>query len=262
MTEGALYHCDVTHTRHVPKHHHLHYRLFMILLDLDAIDGVSKRLRLFTVGGRNLFSFHAADHGVAVAPDTPDALKGWARSVLSEAGITQADGRIRLLCMPRVLGYAFNPISVYFCEDKIGNPAAVIYEVHNTFKQRHCYVCPLDTPRTAALFEHEAEKEFHVSPFMPMDMRYHFRVTIPASRMLLHIKGAARADGASMIDAVLAGRRMPLTDGALFHAFVKMPFMGLKVVAAIHWEALKLWRRKLPFYRLPPAPPRPHTLGS
>jgi DUF1365 family protein len=252
MTASGLYVGHVVHRRLRPRTHRLRYRLFSLLLDLDEIDELGQRLRLFSRGRFNLFAFHDRDHGAG----TTEPLRAQVEHHLREAGIEADGGAIRLLTMPRILGYAFNPISVYFCHRRDGALAAILYEVNNTFGQRHSYLLPVAAGATSPIRQ-QTPKRFHVSPFMAMDMDYAFRVVPPGERLAITIVGSD-TDG-PIITAALATARRPLTDAALAHAFVSHPLLTLKVVAAIGWEAIKLWRKRVPVYRLPPPPDRAVT---
>lgn len=244
---SCLYAGVVMHRRFKPRAHRLRYRVFWSLFNLDELPHLPERLRLFSIDRFNLFGFYTKDHGDGSARP----LRQQVESYLTEAGIDLDGGAIHLLCMPRLLGFVFNPLSVYYCHDRAGALKAVLYEVHNTFGQRHSYLIPVDMDTGEAL-EQRCLKAFYVSPFMDMDIAYRFRVQAPGERIALFIE-SADAQGPVLI-ASLAGTRRPLTDAALLRAFLAFPLMTLKVVAGIHWEALKLWLKGL---RLKPRPPAP-----
>jgi DUF1365 family protein len=250
MTPGnsALYTGTVMHRRFKPKQHRLSYRVFWALLDLDELPALTKSLRLFSRERFNLFGFYNADHGDGSA--TP--LRAQVEAYLTQAGIDLDGGSIRLLCMPRLLGFTFNPISVYYCYHRDGRLTALLYEVHNTFFQRHSYLIPVEDGADHQALEQRCLKAFYVSPFMDMDISYTFRVQPPAERIALVIDGADSAG--RVITASLAGERRELTDSALFAAFIAFPLLTLKVVAGIYWEAAKLWIKGM---RLRPRPPAP-----
>ena len=247
MTASALYSGTVLHRRFKPRVHKLRYRAFWTLLDLDELPELDGTLRLFSLERFNLFGFYNADHGDGSAVP----LRAQAEKHLAAAGIDLDGGAIRLLCMPRILGFVFNPISVYYCYHRDGELTALIYEVHNTFGQRHNYLIPVDAGSGDAL-EQRCLKAFYVSPFMDMEISYTFRIQKPAARVALTIQGAD-AEG-PVIVASLAGRRRALTDGTLLSAFFVDPLLTLTVVAGILWEALKLWIKGM---RLRPRPPAP-----
>jgi DUF1365 family protein len=243
MTPGsALFVGSVMHRRLRPKVHRLRYRLFWMLLDLDELDAVSGRLRLFSRNRFNLFAFHDRDLGDGSA--TP--LDVQLRQRLAAAGMPDAGARIAVLTLPRILGYAFNPISIYFCHDRDDALRAVVYEVHNTFGERHSYVLPADGDGAVA---HGTAKAFHVSPFLGMDMRYAFRVQPPGERVSVAIRG--EDDAGPVIVAALGGERRPLTDGMLARLLAAYPLMTLKVTAGIHWHALRMLLRGFRVYRHP-----------
>jgi DUF1365 family protein len=249
-TASCLYTGTVMHRRFKPHAHRLNYSVFWCLLDLDELPGVAARLLFFSLKGFNLFGFRNADHGDG--SDRP--LRAQVEAHLATAGIDLDGGAIRLLCMPRLLGFVFNPISVYYCYDRGGALKALLYQVHNTFGQRHSYLIPVDNKPGEPL-EQCCLKAFYVSPFMDMDIAYRFRVQPPQERVALVIEGSD-AQGPVLI-ASLAGERHSLTDAALLRAFLSFPLMTLKVVAGIHWEALKLWIKGM---RLRPRPSAPSSI--
>jgi DUF1365 family protein len=253
MTASAIYVGSVTHHRLRPRTHRLRYRAFWMLLDLDEVAALGNRLRLFSCHRFNLFGLRHADHGAG----TDEPLRDQVVRHLAAAGIDIEGGAIRLFCMPRILGYAFNPLSVYFCHRRNGELAALLYEVHNTFGERHTYLAPVTDPDAAAISQ-RCDKAFHVSPFIPMAMRYEFRVVPPRDRIAVTI-GVSDGDGL-LLTATLAGRRTDLTDAALLRVFVTHPLMTLTVIGAIHWEALRLWWKGVPVLSHPAPPPRPVTV--
>ena len=249
---SGLYVGQVMHHRRRPRVHRLRYRMFSLLLDLDEIDALAARLRLFSRARFNLFAFHDGDHGDGSA--TP--LRAQVEAHLAAAGIVPDGGAIRLLTMPRLCGHVFNPISVYFCHGMSGDLRAIVYEVNNTFGQRHSYLLPA-TVDGGGIVRHSTPKAFHVSPFMALEMTYDFRVLPPADRLVVAITG--RDDAGVLITAALTAERRPLTDASLLAAALAQPLMTLKVVAGIGWEALLLWLKGVPVHPLPPAPTHPVT---
>jgi DUF1365 family protein len=239
MTASAIYVGTVAHHRFSPKEHQLAYPAFQLLLDLDEAAALDRRLRLFSMGCFNLFSHVERDHGDGSPP-----LRTWVARQLADAGLAIDLGPIRLLAMPRILGFVFNPLSVYYCHDKAGRLAAVIYEVNNTFGERHAYVQAADD-RGGGQVRHACAKRFRVSPFMPMDAVYDFDLRLPGEALRTTI-GMRTISGERLLSASFAGTRRPLTDLNLLAIFVQFPLMTLKVVAAIHWEALKLWLKGVP----------------
>jgi DUF1365 family protein len=235
MMHSAIYEGAVTHTRIFPRRHAFRYRVFSLLLDLDELDALDKSSRLFARNRAAFASFHDRDHGDG------RPLRDWANAKLAEAGI-EAGGPIRLLCYPRLLGYVFNPLSVWFCYAKDGALAATIYEVHNTHGERHSYVLRAET--NGETLNQECDKAFYVSPFLSLDCRYGFHIRPPGQDVLVAIRETEK--GEPVLNAAFAGRRKPLSDPALAWALIRHPLMTLKIMVAIHYEALRLWLKRVP----------------
>lgn len=248
MSEAsALYRGKVTHRRLRPRAHRLRYRVFWMLLDLAEIDGLDRRSRVFSRNRFNWLSFHDRDHGDGSGEDLRPQIEAY----LARAGVAIGEGSIRLLTLPRVLGYVFNPISLYYCHQPDGRLAAMIYEVSSTFGVRHSYVIPIsEADQAEGRIRQGAAKALYVSPFMEMEMDYAFRGQAPGDALAMTIDGLD-AEGV-LITARMAGVRYPLTDRALLAALLSLPLLTLKVVAAIHWEALKLWIKGVGLTRQPP----------
>ena len=240
---SALYVGSVMHRRVRPRTHRFRYRAFWLLLDLDELAELSGRLRLFSHNRANLFSLHDTDHGDGTA--TP--LRAQVERQLGKAGINLGGGPIRLLCMPRTLGYCFNPLSVYFCYRADGTLAALMYQVHNTFGEHHSYIFPFERESPAS--HQQCQKSFYVSPFMDMSMRYDFRVTGPGARVSVGIRASTSA--MPVLNAVLTGARKDLTDRNLLGVSLAIPAVTLKVTGAIHWQALCLWLKGVRLRRRP-----------
>ena len=245
--DGLLYPARVAHRRRVAPLYRFVYRIFYLLVDIDQLDALNRRLRGFSVDRFNLVSLRTRDFG-----DGSGDLRGWAERQLAAAGIDLAGGRIRLLVLPRILGYGFNPISVWYCDHADGHTRAVIAEVHNTFGERHSYLLASGEGPFAYDQVQDKDKCFHVSPFFDLVGRYHFRLSPPETRLRVAIHETR--DGTPIIDTVLAAERASLTSSNLLLHVLRMPWMTLKVIAGIHWEALKLWLRGARFHRKP-APP-------
>ncbi len=250
---SALYVGEVVHQRFAPRRHRLKYPLFQILFDLDDLPTLSRRLRLFSHNRFNAFSFHDADHGAGAAAP----LRDYVERILSGAGLATGGGRILLLCLPRVLGWVFNPLSIYYCHGPDGDLVAMIYEVSNTFGERHSYVIPAVASEGPIV--QSCRKGFYVSPFMDMEMTYDFRLTRPGETLATTIYGRD-ASGAPLIFAAFTGRRRALADGALARILVGFPLLTLGVMAAIHWEALLLAFKGLRLRIRPAPPPEPVTV--
>jgi len=251
MKGSKLYFGSVAHRRLRPRSHELRYRLFWTLIDLDEVAELPRRSAIFSYNGANILSFHDMDHGDASG--TP--LRPQVERMLADHGIAFDRGPIRLLCMPRIFGYAFNPISIYFCYQKDRGLGAIVYEVHNTFGERHSYV--FDAREAPAPHAHACGKRFHVSPFMDIGMRYEFRTVLPDERVALAIRGSD-ADG-TLIHASLAGAAAPFTTANLLRGLLLYPLMTFKVTAAIHWHALRLWIKGIRIRPKPQPPGEPTT---
>jgi DUF1365 family protein len=233
---AALYFGKVMHARLKPIGHRFSYRVMSLLIDLDRLDAADRQSRLFGVNRAALYSFHEADHGKRDGSD----LRLYAQHRAADCGIDLSGGRVLLLCYPRLFGYAFNPLSAYFCYRADGALALIIYEVRNTFGDIHGYVLPVQPGEISDAGVRQAqEKLFYVSPFIEMAMRYHFRVSPPAEQVKLRILETDR-DG-PLLAATFHGHRRALTTAALLRSFLVLPLVSLKIVAAIHWEALRLW---------------------
>lgn len=252
---SALYRGRVMHRRLRPRVHRLDYRVFWLLLDLDQIDDLDRRLRLFSRNRFNLLSFHDRDHG----DGSGAALRDQIEALLERAGVDLSGGAVRLLTMPRVLGYVFNPISLYYAHGPEGDLRAMVYEVTSTFGVRHAYVIPVPPEdRGEGVIRQGAAKALYVSPFMGMEMDYRFRGRAPAERVDMVIDGHD-AEGL-LIRAAMWGERRPLTDRGLLAASLAVPLLTLKVMTAIHWEALKLWVKGVALTRQPPPAQDPFTI--
>jgi DUF1365 family protein len=226
--------------------------MFQLLLDLDEAPLLARRLRLFSVNRFNLFSHHDRDHGEG----RPGALRAWVDETLADAGMPIRGGRVLLLCLPRMLGHVFNPLSIYYCYRHGGELAAMIYEVNNTFGQRHCYVIEADG--SGGVIRQSCPKALHVSPFMDMEMTYDFELSEPGRTIRTGVNGRDPC-GALIIATAFTGVRRELTDGALVRALIGYPLLTLKVVAGIHLEAARLWLKGLKLRPTPP-PPGPVTV--
>lgn len=247
MTGGStLYVGAVMHARHRPRRHRLRYRVFSVLLDLDELPALDRRLRLFGHNRRALYSFQDADHG----DGTAGGLRVWVERQLVDAGIDVDGIRIRLLCYPRIFGFVFNPLTVYFCSGSDGAVRAVLYEVCNTFRERHTYVIPVANAGDGTIRQ-SCAKELYVSPFVPMDCRYDFCIEPPGERVMIAIN--ERDGQGPLLIATFSGKRVELSDRRLLSMLFKYPLMTLKVMGGIHWEALRLWMKGVPVHRHRPA---------
>ncbi len=254
---ASLYDGQVMHARMKPKAHRFTYSVYSLVIDIGALDKADRSSRFFSVNGYNLLSFHQKDHG----PGNGSALAPYARRLLHEAGLAAEPARILLLCYPRVLGFTFNPIAVYFAYDAAGQLIGMIYEVRNTFGEMHTYVAPVVAGElTEAGLRQERQKLFYVSPFMDMAMNYRFRIRPPGADIAFRI---LETDAAGpILAASFIGNHTNLTNRSVLAAFFRIPLMTLKVVGGIHWEAMKLWFKGVRFVSRPSAPPKISVDGA
>jgi uncharacterized protein len=239
----------VVHRRLRPRANAFRYKVAYLCLGLDSLDSAAGRwLKLDRPG---LVSFRRSDHGARDGGD----LRQWLRSLLAGHGLAETcDGDVELMTMPRLLGYVFNPVSFWFCRDRAGALRAVLCEVNNTFGETHFYLVhhgdrrPLDADEWL-----DGRKVFHVSPFLPVEGAYRFRFRL--DREVAHVDVNYHDADGLMLATSVSGRREPLSDRTVVRRFLGNPTMTLGVVARIHWQALKLWKKRARFYRKP-APPR------
>lgn len=248
---NALYVGAVRHARYQPKTHRFGYRVFSAYLNVDELDANQLGLKLLSVNRWNLFSVRARDHGARDGTN----LRPFLDSLLAETGLGSPD-EIYILCYPRMFGFAFNPLTVYYCfeGDQI---SAMIYEVRNTFGDDHTYVVPLKGQSRDTLTLHCRDKRLHVSPFMEMEARYHFSTAAPNDSLRMVIRETQ--DDKPLLVASFHGQKQPLTDGALIRAFLTHPLMTVKVVVAIHYEAAKIFFKGVPFIKRPEPPESRHS---
>lgn len=227
----------------------MRYRVFSLLIDLDELDRLDAELPIFSRNRFNLLSFRDADFG-EIASDT---VKNSALARLKAAGLDLETRRILLSCYPRILGYAFNPLSLFYCFNERDELIAIIHEVHNTFGERHSYVLPVTTHSRE--FDHTLKREWvnqstdkalFVSPFAHMNMRYRFRLNRPDQRQVVVIR--ARDESGTLITASYVADRRELTSWSLLREFLRLPLMTVKVIVGIHFEALRLWIKRVPWF--------------
>ena len=295
MSGSALYFGQVMHQRLGKLSYRFVYRVFSLYLDIDELPALHRRLRFFSHNRFNLFSLRDSDHG----PRDGSPLRPWLERLLAARGISLDGGRVYLLCFPRVLGYVFNPMCVWYCHHSDGSLRAIVCEVRNTFGGMHHYVLTADGKPMEWRAEYRARKVFHVSPFIQPEAEYRFHFLEPQERLNVFIDERAiepdamqgriargpgtgpaevspgvyrthrvvktqdgflqnpeqeaepRATPAPLLKASIGGLRMPLTDTRLIAMFGRLPFMTLKIMLMIHWQAIKIWLRGGRFHRMP-----------
>ena len=248
---SALYVGRVGHTRLQPFHHSFEYRVYTLLLDLDELERIAHRLRWFSHNRFNLFGFVDRDHG----PRDGTGLRSWIDGHLANARIDLAGGPVRLLSFPRVLGYTFDPLTIWFCFHADGSLRAILHEVKNTFGEQHGYLVPIDGD-----LRHQFDKEFFVSPFMDMDSRYEFVMNVPADHLSIGITQSDQSG--DLLRASIRGSRLELSDRNLLRVFFTHPLLTLKIITAIHWQGFRLWRKGAAYRRRPALPVREVSLVS
>ena len=241
--DSGVYVGTVSHSRLRPFRHSFEYRIFTMLIDIDELDTLDGSLRLFSHNRFNLFGLSDSDHGSRDG----QGLRQWIDEQLTRAGIDLEGGKVMLLAFPRVLGYTFDPLTVWYCYDASGELRALLHEVKNTFGEQHGYLVPINGE-----LRHRFEKQFFVSPFMDMEASYEFAMNEPGDRLAVGI--TMHDTEGPILRASMRGRYHRLTDRRLLRLFFTHPLLTLKVMSAIHWQGLLLWRKGAP-YRRRPAPP-------
>jgi DUF1365 family protein len=249
QVQSAIYAGHVVHKRLRPKVHELRYRVFALLLDLDRIDETARGLRLFSHNRFNLVSFYDSDHADRSGRPAGEQV----RALLAGSGIAGENLRILALCYPRILGYVFNPLTTYFCVDAAGRLQAVVYEVSNTFGERRSYVLPVGGQSADGAVHQTCAKQLYVSPFNTDTGRYTFHLHLPEEEVTVGVN--LRDESGPLLKAHFHGTRQRLDDRSLARHLVRFPLLTLKVIVAIHYEALRLWLKGLKLTTRTPAAP-------
>ena len=253
---SRLFWGKVMHCRLRPSRHRFTYRVFWFLFDLNELQTLDQNLTFFTHNRWGILSFYDSDHG----PRDGTHLRSWIDQHLEAAGINLRGGSIKLLCFPRIFGFVFNPLSIWYCYDNDGLLRALLYEVRNTFNESHSYLIKFNCPTYPSIPPHFVQKRFYVSPFLEMACTYTFRLTEPKKAVTLHIRQSDEEE--TVLLATMMGKQKSLDAKTLALSIVAFPLMTIKVVAAIHWEALKLWTKKVPLVPKPFPPKNTVTIGQ
>lgn len=230
---SCIYNGEVTHTRFKPVRHFLKYKTFSLLIDLDEINYLDKSIGIFSHNKFNIFSFYDKDHGDRDGGN----LKDWVISNLKKFGVKENITNIKVLCYPRILGYVFNPLSIFYCYEK-DKLVAIFYEVKNTFNEQHTYIFKIKNNEEII---QKCRKKFYVSPFMDMETFYNFKLLNPNDKLSVFIKQTDA--GGTVLTATQTGDRKEFSFKQLAINFLKYPLMTIKIISSIHYEALLLWKK-------------------
>ena len=233
INSSCIYNGQVIHKRFKPKEHFFKYKVFSLLLDLSELSLLDNELKIFSYNKFNILSFYDIDHG----PRDGTSLISWVKENLNSNNINSNEIKIKLLCYPRVWGYIFNPLSIFFVYDKNSSLISILYEVKNTFGEQHTYVFKID--KDNQLFEHSCKKKFHVSPFIEMNCLYYFKILKPTDKLSVVIN--QNDDNGKLLFASQDGLKNELNNKNLMISYISNPLMSFKIIGAIHFEALKLW---------------------
>ena len=240
IKNSVIYNGKVIHRRFKPKEHYFKYNVFSLLIDLDELEIIQNKIKIFSYNKFNIISFYETDHG----PRDGTSLKKWIIKNLKDIGINNENIQIKLLCYPRIFGYAFNPLSVFFIYDQNSRLISILYEVKNTFGEQHTYIFKTDDDK---IIINNCSKKFHVSPFIEMECHYYFRVLKPSDKISVIIDQSDK-DG-KLLYASQDGNARELNEKNLIISYIFHPLMTFKIIVAIHYEALKLWLKGIKFVK-------------
>jgi uncharacterized protein len=230
---SCIYNGIVKHQRFKPIEHSLNYRTFSILLDLDEIENLSKNISIFSLNKFNIFSFYYLDHGARDG----SSLKDWVQKNIKKFNISNNITKIKLLCYPRMFGYVFNPLSIFYCYEN-NNLRAIFYEVKNTFNEQHTYIFKI---KDNEKIEQKCKKKFYVSPFIGMETYYNFKLQNPQEKLSIFIRQTNGEE--TILTATQTGDKKEFSFKQLLINFFKYPLMTLKIISSIHYEAFFLWKK-------------------
>ena len=241
IKNSYIYTGNVVHKRFKPKIHYFKYKVFSLLIDLSEIKLLDQNLKIFSYNKFNIVSFYDKDHGAR----NGSSIKDWVISNLKKNNIDTENIQIKLLCYPRIFGYVFNPLSVFYIYDRSSNLISILYEVKNTFGEQHTYV--FKTEINHNLIQHTCKKKFHVSPFIEMDCTYFFRLLKPGNKISVIIN--QNDNNGKILYASQDGVRSEINNINFIKSYLKHPLMTFKIIFAIHYEAFKLWSKGIKFIK-------------
>ncbi len=230
---SCIYNGFVTHQRFKPIKHSLKYKTFSLLIDLDEVESLDRNISIFSFNKFNIFSFYTKDHGER----NGSSIKEWVLKNIKKFNISNNINKIKLLCYPRIFGYVFNPLSIFYCYEN-NNLKAIFYEVKNTFNEQHTYIFKIKNDKN---IDQKCKKKFYVSPFIDMETYYNFRLSNPKEKLSVYIKQTDNKE--TILTATQTGDRKEFSFKQLMVNFFKYPLMTLKIIGSIHYEALLLWKK-------------------
>ena len=236
IKNSKIYTGKVIHKRFKPKEHYFKYNVFSLLIDLNELEEINKYIKFFSYNKFNIISFYDKDHG----DRDGSSIKLWVKKNLRNIGIMTEDISIKLLCYPRIFGYVFNPLSTYFIYDKHSKLISIFYEVKNTFGEQHTYIFKAQDEKTV---QNKCKKKFYVSPFIEMDCEYHFKTLNPREQLSVVINQNDK-DG-KLLFASQDGISKDFNNKNLILSYLTHPLMTFKIIGAIHYEAFKLWAKRI-----------------
>jgi hypothetical protein len=236
IKNSKIYTGKVIHKRFKPKEHYFKYNVFSLLIDLNELEEINKYIKFFSYNKFNIISFYDKDHG----DRDGSSIKLWVKKNLKSIGIMTEDISIKLLCYPRIFGYVFNPLSTYFIYNKHSELISIFYEVKNTFGEQHTYIFKAQDEKTV---QNKCKKKFYVSPFIEMDCEYHFKTLNPREQLSVVINQNDK-DG-KLLFASQDGISKDFNNKNLILSYLTHPLMTFKIIGAIHYEAFKLWAKRI-----------------
>ena len=236
IKNSKIYTGKVIHKRFKPKEHYFKYNVFSLLIDLNELEEINKYIKFFSYNKFNIISFYDKDHG----DRDGSSIKLWVKKNLRNIGIITEDISIKLLCYPRIFGYVFNPLSTYFIYNKHSKLISIFYEVKNTFGEQHTYIFKAQDEKTV---QNKCKKKFYVSPFIEMDCEYHFKTLNPREQLSVVINQNDK-DG-KLLFASQDGISKDFNNKNLILSYLTHPLMTFKIIGAIHFEAFKLWAKRI-----------------